>query len=202
MMSDLFETLLMQDLVNIWMKVEVELNNETVNSDKMNTTTTARLHAYFDGTAFFAPKSSSPTYDELSSLLVQYFDATEFERQLSLPFTTGNNEVPNCPEDMLVDVNSMYLTLDDGLLIPLGLAYEEMFSSSTSTAGAMGPTKDDTLGPSSSLSSTGLGTQLIVFLSTITGEIENCVYFTASNKALIIYPDPAPILTSRCCLLL
>ena len=184
MMSDLFETLLMQDLVNIWMKVEVELNNETVNSDKMNTTTTVRLHAYFDGTAFFSPKSSSPTYDELSSLLVQYFDATEFERQLSLPFTTGNNEVPNCPEDMLVDVNSMYLTLDDGLLIPLGLAYEEMFSSSTSTAGAMGPTKDDTLGPSSSLSSTGLGTQLIVFLSTITGEIENCVYFTASNKAL------------------
>ena len=182
MMSDLFETLLMQDLVNIWMKVEVEMNNETVNSDKMNTTTTVRLHAYFDGTAFFSPKSSSPTCDELSSLLVQYFDATEFERQLSLPFTTGNNEVPNCPEDMLVDVNSMYLTLDDGLLIPLGLAYEEMFSSSTSTVGAIGPTKDDTLGPS--LSSTGLGTQLIVFLSTITGEIQNCVYFTASNKAL------------------
>ena len=178
MMSDLFETLLVQDLVNIWMKVEVELNNETVNSDKMNTTTTVRLHAYFDGTAFFSPKSSSPTYDELSSLLVQYFDATEFERQLSLPFTTGNDEVHNCPEDMLVDVNSMYLTLDDGLLIPLGLAYEEMFSSSTSTVGAIGPTKDDTLGPSLS------STQLIVFLSTITGEIQNCVYFTASNKAL------------------
>jgi hypothetical protein len=168
MMIDLFETLLMQDLVNIWMKVEVELNNETVNSDKTNTTSTVRLHAYYDGTAFFSPQSSTPTYDELSSLLVQYFDATEFERRLSLPFTTGNDEVHNCPEDMLVDVNSMYITLDDGMLIPLGLAYEEMFSSSTSTAGAMGPTKNVTIGSSSSI---GLGSQLIVFLSAITGEI-------------------------------
>lgn len=168
MMIDLFETLLMQDLVNIWMKVEVELNNETVNSDKTNTTTTVRLHAYYDGTAFFSPQSSSPTYDELSSLLVQYFDATEFERRLSLPFTTGSNKVHDCPEIMLVDVNSVYITLDDGLLIPLGLAYEEMFSSSTSTAGAMGPTKDVAIDSSSSI---GLGSQLIVFLSAITGEI-------------------------------
>lgn len=188
MIIDLFKTLLMQDLVNIWMKVEVELNNETVNSDKTNTTTTVRMHAYYDGTAFFPPQSSSPTYDELSSLLAQYFDATEFERRLSLPFSTGSNEVHDCPEDMLVDVNSMYITLDDGLLIPLGLAYEETFSSSTSTAGAMGPS-----------SSIGLGSQLIVFLSAITSEffstIELCLVHSFRN---IVCTHPTPTSIRRC----
>jgi hypothetical protein len=115
---DLFDTHLpkpLYDLVNVSLKVEVK-RDTTENPD-----TTARLHAYFRGASFFSSRAS-PTQDNLIDLLVRYFDVDEFNRRLMLPFRTRGAKSPT---DELIEVNSVYFTLEDGSLIQSGFNNEE-----------------------------------------------------------------------------
>ena len=114
MIHDLFDAHLRKpiyDLRNISLTVEVKWNEDE------NLDPEVRMHAHYRGSSFFSP-GTSPTRDDLTDLLVRYFDVDEFTARLMLHWESRG-------DGSVVVVNSVHFTLEDGTLIQAGIEDEE-----------------------------------------------------------------------------
>jgi len=91
------------------------------NSNEVGDAETTRVHAYFDGDALFS-MIGAPAKSDLITLLVQYFDIDEFNQRL-VTSVGGRRRLSSDQEDsVVVKVNSIFFTLEDGSLVSAGTA--------------------------------------------------------------------------------
>ena len=68
-----------------------------------------RLHAYFTGISSFSLRGA-PTSNEITQLLVEYFDVDEFNRQLMVPSKAARAAKIRA-ESISINVNSVFFAL-------------------------------------------------------------------------------------------
>ena len=102
------------DLVGISLSVDMKQN-----SNQSDAESTTRIHAYFDGEALFS-LVGAPTKSDLITLLIRYFDIDEFNQRL-VTSVGGRRRLSSDQEDsVVVKVNSIFFTLEDGSLVSAG----------------------------------------------------------------------------------
>ena len=102
------------DLVGLSLSVDMKQN-----SNQSDTESTTRIHAYFDGEALFS-LSVAPTKSDLITLLIRYFGIDEFNQRL-VTSVGGQRRLSSDQEDsVVVKVNSVFFTLEDGSLVSAG----------------------------------------------------------------------------------
>jgi len=103
------------DLVGISLSVDIKKNSNEVGDAE-----TTRVHAYFDGDALFS-MIGAPAKSDLITLLVQYFDIDEFNQRL-VTSVGGRRRLSSADEEdsVVVKVNSVFFTLEDGSLVSAG----------------------------------------------------------------------------------
>ena len=112
---DLIDTNLpkiLYDLEGVSLNVEVKINennDNNVDDEDAPSSTMMRLHAYFTGTSSFSLRGA-PTSNELTQLLVKYFDVDDFNRQLKVP-SKAARAAKSRAESISIKVNSVFFAL-------------------------------------------------------------------------------------------
>jgi len=101
------------DLVGISLSVDKKKNSNYVDDAK-----TTRVHAYFDGEAIFS-MIGAPAKSDLITLLIRYFDIDEFNQRL-VTSVGGRRRLSSDQDSVVVKVNSVFFTLEDGSLVSAG----------------------------------------------------------------------------------
>ncbi len=100
----------------------ISLNVSTqkiIQADSDASSTTLRLHASLTGKISFS--HLAPSQSEVIDLLLRHFDVLEFTDQLKFPFRLRTLEEEPLDEDPVVlNVNSVFFTLQDGNLVNVG----------------------------------------------------------------------------------
>jgi hypothetical protein len=115
------------DISGISLSVSVNKNNN------QSVTSMIRLKADFTGTASFSLRGA-PSERDLVDILLRHFSIDEFTRRLIPPSKT---RAADPIQEPVLKVNSVFFSLEDGMLVRVGAIYDPVSSSPTLTSGTL-----------------------------------------------------------------